>query len=426
MLDKSVSSNLQNRLVGPTFEDVNLKRAAQVLSIPKGKEEADFFREIKLLEPGLFYALGRAIAKERTLIKIRDVVTSHPKAFQRRVAAPTPAPDKIKALLPKLADLPKEAEAKTLTEKELRAEIARLKSEAKSLVRAAPVADASQSRATRVMQAALEDVVKIVAKITAFGFDGTKINPKQVEQAVRSAVSEIEKAVVRVARQQQEQFANLQTEASALLKRLKFTMDKELDISVDVVRADPPFVLGSGSMPKSIVHARESAPSRHHNSTKSQAVPSSGLKGGERTILTAIVQFNGVDSEQLGVLTGYKSTSRYEYSRRLAANGLIQIKGNRLEPTREGIAALGDFEEMPTGHELYKWWMGRLKGGEAAILAYLVETKGKGESATFEEVESAANCKATSRYEFTRRLAARLLVVPFSKGSVRASDSLFD
>ena len=91
-LDKDASSELQNRLIGPTFEDVNRKRAAEVLGILKS-DEREFFRQIQLLEPGNFYALGRAISTDRVLVKIRGVQTSHPEIGNaKHAAAPPPAP----------------------------------------------------------------------------------------------------------------------------------------------------------------------------------------------------------------------------------------------------------------------------------------------------------------------------------------------
>ncbi|HXM64464.1 MAG TPA: DUF87 domain-containing protein [Terriglobales bacterium] len=105
MLDKNVTSQLQNRLIGPTFEEVNIKTAVRLLGIVPGKEEREFHSQIQLLEPGNFFALGRAISRERILIKVREVETAHPKAFEKHTAPVPPTPEKIKGLLPQLADL---------------------------------------------------------------------------------------------------------------------------------------------------------------------------------------------------------------------------------------------------------------------------------------------------------------------------------
>ena len=126
MISKDASSQLQNRLVGMQFEDVNRKRAAEMLGVLESDKRA-FMHAIQLLEPGNFFALGRAISKERILVQVGGIETMHPKAFEKHVLAPPPAPDKIKALLPKLADLPKEAEDKARSEADFRREIRELR-----------------------------------------------------------------------------------------------------------------------------------------------------------------------------------------------------------------------------------------------------------------------------------------------------------
>lgn len=126
MISKDASSQLQNRLVGMQFEDVNRKRAAEMLGVLDSDKRA-FFHQIQLLEPGNFFALGRAISKDRILVKVGGIETTHPKAFEKHVLAPPPTPEKIKALLPKFSDLPKEADDKARTEAEFRAEIRQLK-----------------------------------------------------------------------------------------------------------------------------------------------------------------------------------------------------------------------------------------------------------------------------------------------------------
>lgn len=165
-LDKDASSELQNRLIGPTFEDVNRKRAAEVLGILKS-DEREFFRQIQLLEPGNFFALGRAISTERVLVKIRGVETSHPEiGSTKHAAAPPPAPDKIRALLPKLADLPKEAEEKARTEADFRREISQLKRDLTLAKQAQPAPSAPDPRQ---VQAAINKATdSLMREISAF------------------------------------------------------------------------------------------------------------------------------------------------------------------------------------------------------------------------------------------------------------------
>lgn len=133
MLSKDASSMLLNRMVGGTFEDVNRKRAAEVLGISKERHVMqEFDNEIKTLEPGYFFALGRAISKERVLVHVGPIATAHGQDALKYEITPPPPPEAIAKMLPKLADLPKQAEEKARTESDLRNEIRTLKSQLRS------------------------------------------------------------------------------------------------------------------------------------------------------------------------------------------------------------------------------------------------------------------------------------------------------
>lgn len=130
-LNKDASGMLGNRLIGPTFEDVNVKRAIEIMSV-SNEHQREFKQAIKVLEPGNFYALGRAISKDRILLKVGAIETPHGSEAMKYAEVPPPAPDAIAKLLPKLSDLPKAAEEKAKTEAELRTEIRALKMQLKS------------------------------------------------------------------------------------------------------------------------------------------------------------------------------------------------------------------------------------------------------------------------------------------------------
>ena len=126
-LSKDFAAELKNVLIGQTFIDIDRERAAGNLGVSKSNKP-EFFKSVMKLEPGAFFAFGRAFILEPTLVTIGDVVTEHPEAG-RRQSAPPPPTDKIRHLLPQLADLPKEAEDKLQTEKELRGRIRELEQE---------------------------------------------------------------------------------------------------------------------------------------------------------------------------------------------------------------------------------------------------------------------------------------------------------
>lgn len=126
---KDAASELNNVVIGGTFIDIDRKRAADALGV-YGPELHPFFNEIRLLESGKFYFLGPAVATERTLVGVGEVSTTHPEAGSARHASEAPpTPDKIKALLPRLADIPKEAEEKAKNVADLQKQVRELKSE---------------------------------------------------------------------------------------------------------------------------------------------------------------------------------------------------------------------------------------------------------------------------------------------------------
>jgi hypothetical protein len=89
-VDKDATSGLLNRLVGGTFEDVDIKRALDLLSIPP-EDKREISEQLRTLDPGWFYAFGRAVSKTRVLFKTGKVETSHPQPWigqaRRRAAA---------------------------------------------------------------------------------------------------------------------------------------------------------------------------------------------------------------------------------------------------------------------------------------------------------------------------------------------------
>jgi hypothetical protein len=131
-LSKDAASELLNVMIGGTVLDLDRKRAADALGV-YGKDLRAFNDEIKTIERGSFWCLGPAIAKERILCKVGPTVTVPPKVGSAAAFAPPPPSTKIKAMLPKLEDLPKASAEKAATEAELRKQIQTLKHEVRKL-----------------------------------------------------------------------------------------------------------------------------------------------------------------------------------------------------------------------------------------------------------------------------------------------------
>src|SRR6185437_7619355 len=360
-LSKDASSMLLNRLIGPTFETINRKRAADELSVPKD-EMAEFYKEIQLLDPGNFFALGRAISRERILVKIGEITTPHGQEAMKYAIEPPPAPDEIKALLPKLADLPKTAEEKARTEKELRREIADLKQQ----IRHIPVAATSSGDTLKLkkqissFEKLLEDVVKVLVKINAVGFDNSPIQPDEIKRALEETAKRISIMAENSFRKRSEELERFKREADRLIAKIKPLLS-DMEVNVEVRRNEPFTVTPE--------------PKRPHIALRPSTSNGNGdIPVGERAILIAAAQYpDGVDRDQLSVLTGYKRSSRDAYVSRLITKSYVRLNGSLILPTQEGVDALGsDYEPLPSGEDLRDYWLRKLPLGEKKILECLL------------------------------------------------------
>lgn len=382
-LNKDASSELLNRLVGPTFEDLDLERAADLLSVPNS-EKKSFFLQMKTLEPGNFYALGRAISKERVLLCVGNVSTTHPEAGSGRHAVePPPPPDKVRAMLPQLKDLPQAAEAKLKTEADLRAEIALLKRQLrerpKEMVQAAPDIKIERVEVPVLKNGQLRQAEKIVAGMA------------QVLNRLSPALEVLQEGLRKVG-----------AGAEAVAPRQ----------AVITTKVNLPPTFGRVRLPE----PKKAMP---------KAIESGGpLPRGELAVLTACIQFpDGLRREQLTVLTGYKRSSRDAYVARLKEKGFVATHGNIITATEAGRQAAPNIQPLPTGIELQNYWLAILPEGERKILALLLEVYPGG--ILRDEIDAVTGYKRSSRDAFLSRMAAKQLIEITTRGEVRASADLF-
>jgi hypothetical protein len=181
--------------------------------------------------------------------------------------------------------------------------------------------------------------------------------------------------------------------------------------------------------------AQPAAQTARQRPQRSQPVPptrsphaggDSSLGKGEKRVLIAIAQYDeGVTREQLTILTGYKRSSRDTYIQRLRQNNFVEQAGERVQATQAGVEALGDdYEPLPTGEELQRYWLDRLSGGERLLFDLIVQAYP--DSISREELGDSSGYKRSSRDTYLQRLSARRLIVPESGGMVRAASMLFD
>ena len=135
-LAKNATAELQNVLIGRTTLDIDQKRAADALGYMPAAARA-LSADLRLLPAGTFYGIGRAIGPEVVQVQIGPTETQPPPSGSARAIHAPPAPAEIHALLPQLADLPKEAE-------ESEGEVERLKRRVRELEEARPVVDTGE------------------------------------------------------------------------------------------------------------------------------------------------------------------------------------------------------------------------------------------------------------------------------------------
>jgi chromosome segregation and condensation protein ScpB len=383
-LNKSATAELLNRLVGPTFEDVDLKRAADLLSIP-ADERRDFDKEMRTRQPGDFYAFGRALCTERTLVRVGDVQTSH-EIEESQGLGPPPAPAKVRALLPQLADLPQQAEEKAKTEAELRNEIRRLNGEL------------------------------VLAKRTPPAAPAAKVERKEVLVLKDAQITRLHAAA--------ERFEKMAGDVVAVVRGISEAI---LKISARPLPPQP------APMPARVAPAPSAAPTlpriaQPRPAPRLPAGPAAAngeLTKGERRILTAAAQYEeGVTRKQLSVLCDYKKSTRDEYVKQLAAKGYLARSGLELVATAEGRAALGDFEPLPTGQALIDYWLQRLPLGERKIFEIAIQAYPQAVQRT--ALDELTGYKKSTRDEYIKQSVARRILEVAGPGEIRAAKHFFE
>jgi hypothetical protein len=385
--DKAVAAPLQNKLIGMTSLDLDMKRAAQELGFDKAGMLA-----LRDLEKMQFWGFGPALVKAPTLVTIGDHVTTHLRPGARLTAVVPPPTEKIKALLPQLADLPKEAEQRTRTLQDLQRENADLKKRAAALARATPAPVAARADRIEVKVPVLKDR-----------------QLQRLEVAVERLVGSLDAHWLTVLIQ--DQLAPVVREFAAAVKAVKEPAPVQKAKLQTIAKPNLP---------------RTAAPPPQQHQPTDRSVTNGHLPKGERLVLTAIAQHEGgVTREQLTVLTGYKRSTRDTYLQRLGERGVVEIAGDVVRATDAGVEALGvDFAPLPVGSALLEHWRQRLPEGERRILEVLV--RAYPDPVGRDAISEATGYARSSRDTYLQRMGSRKLVEREGRGAVRASGMLFD
>lgn len=299
--------------------------------------------------------------------------------------------------------------AKETDPKELRAEVARLKRE----LLAKP--GQNGQKAKPIDREQIQRLVDV----------GVKRATESLERQDRQFRQGLKREIDRLQRQFEPIGTTIAALSSALVAEFNNAKPGALLAPVEH-RSNPssPVASLSGSTPERLSggHAGRDSRERPASTSAGSGTP---LGKGERTVLIAIAQYpEGAERDQLTVLTGYKRSTRDTYIQRLSLAGFAVVEGARVLATDAGVDALGsDFDPLPQGDELQRYWLARLPEGERAILEPLIARHPK--AVDRDTISEITGYKRSTRDTYIQRLGSRRLVENVGRGEVRASDNLF-
>lgn len=333
-LSKNAAEPLQNYLVGrTTFDDQ--KRAAQTFKIDPGVKTREFSLELERLKDGQFIARGRAITGDMLKVQVIRGETRPPKTGTAMAGAVTPAPESIRGLLPKLADLPHEAEKKAKTEDDLRRELGEAKRQIAELRRQTE-SGAANSEEVRMLQETLTQL---------------KSEADEMERQLTAYQTRIAKA------------AEIAKTLSDVLSEAEIEKVVRTYVAPLPRRAPPP----PHRVPRAPVPAD----------------PNAHLRTGARKMLGVLCQWfpSGRTESQVASQVQMKKTGGTwaAYKSDLVKGGFIEIQNGMWFATETGRAFLGS--EVPdapmTTEEVVTLWGSKLRLGARNMLNVLVAKRGR-------------------------------------------------
>lgn len=383
-LSKDAAAECNNKLIGRTGLDVDMKRASDELGFTS-KEQ---YLSLRALEAGEFFAFGPAISTEVIKVKIGEVQTTHPKAGARILATqPTAPTDKIKSILQRLTDLPKEAETEAKTIEDYKKQILELRGELRR---------AGQSEA--------------------------KIDTKELEAIKREHKLTINKK------------DNHIKELRILLKS-SYDLFKRGADRLETLPAEPTGLPDWEFGPVKAVVLPERRPlyNPSHTFISKQAISISDeerpIQGGALRMLQVLVSKYPMRFTKAQLATFSRLSPRSgtygTYLSLLRSQGLIEFDREFLVASQKGIEFIGENPQAPeSSEEIIEMWKDNLQGGAKRMFEYLVSCYPNAVSK--EEVADNTGLISTSGTFGTYLSMLRSNgLIELENGMVKASENLF-
>jgi hypothetical protein len=333
------------------------------MSVSKN-EKAAFKKQLKDLKPGNFFGFGRAVSKNRILIRVGGVKTTHEAVSTKYAATQPPAPEKIRGLLPKLKDLPGEVEQKAKTEAELRLEIRTLKAKVVAAEKAQPPA----ARPAVSQAAARRPEPKVVTKVKELPV----LSEKEYKR-IHKLLCRMETVSGRLSK-----VGDLSSAMRSIEKELSGKLSDATQAAEKLRKSPPPPgptpPQGRTTLPRRAIPMGPS-PVRGKTADPDEKP----LMKGERRILEVLAQFHpgARTKSQIGALAGFTPSGGTfgTYFSRLRKDGFLLEQGTSITITEKGLNFFADgLPPAPQStEELLEMWRSKLMRGERKMLDVVVE-----------------------------------------------------
>ncbi|MFA5403305.1 MAG: DUF87 domain-containing protein [Ignavibacteria bacterium] len=361
-LHKDAAAECNNKLIGRTGLDIDMKRASEELGFTNKQD----MLSLRTLRAGEFYAFGPAISDVIQKVFISKVKTTHPQTGGRIVDIPK-ANDKIKKILEKFKDLPIEAEKEIKNFDDLKRENINLKSQITQLGKVKPVDNELVNNLKKGIEIYKRDI-EVYRKAIKDRDDYYDVRMKQLNAQIEYLLKEL-------------------TKIHLLTDPIKIEIPKE-NIPKDFKKlpddssrlADVFNKTIEYSKPLSLIKYERTATKRIKESSINNEVLKGGqvntdikIKAGARRMLEAASMYypESITKARIGAIAilSTRSGTFSSYMSNLRLSGLLQDNGNDTYTiTEEGLMHVGEIK-MPDN--LVEMWCGLLKLGARRMLKEL-------------------------------------------------------
>lgn len=277
--------------------------------------------------------------------------------------------------------------------------------------------DPSQRKTIQQLRSMLEDVMRVLGKAKMSEVRDVLPKAEEIEAVLQRAAADISRLIGSKRAIQQRELDSLRGEIDRVMARAKSL----LSLPDPLPNSHP------SSSRASTPPAAPTPPRARFDDVEDLDAPQSDRSqhSGVRSVLLAIAQLNPADRVQVSTVTGHKRATRNRYIQHLQKAGLVEEnQDGKFVPTSAGIVELGtDYEPLPTGSALQRYWLQRLHKGEREIFEFVL--RAGGEEVDRDSISDATGYLRATRNRYIQRLQARHLLNP-GTGPVVPAAMLFD